>query len=375
MVNYLAEYKDRLLSFEDIGVVNKVNFVDEIIKKLPNLFKNKDVDQLSELIKQIHLTIKPGASTNVGLGEATFTIFGTAEKGKSGDLQWSGSEVEVKTNGVGGTGAVLGGDGHMNKVSSRLVSQSAYTDLQYKKFEKIINYVHLVKTYADEQKIELATQALDNVKKQIDNAKVTIPTTLAKGIRDADINTFFNTYLTKSYTPLTRGTSNITYYTALIDNLTQKMDKAGQKKTNLPSQIASLFSDNNDVSEYIKIFSELKTYSHTKHNLKKDLTKFFSDRDHTQFNPTTNYNNFQRLVGTIAIICYQETIGFDYLTAGNDVKFTMVAINCQEPSIEKIYSQLEKVPDVVFDIDIDVFEGGKFRSQTVFAKSPRIKLI
>jgi len=52
----------------------------------------------------------------------------------------------------------------------------------------------------------------------------------------------------------------------------------------------------------------------------------------------------------------------------------MAAINTKEPSIEKIYSQLEEVPEITFDVDIDAFEGGKFRSQTVFAKSPRIIL-
>ena len=52
----------------------------------------------------------------------------------------------------------------------------------------------------------------------------------------------------------------------------------------------------------------------------------------------------------------------------------MVAFDCKDPNLEKIYSQLERVPEVKFDLDIDVFEGGKFRSQTVFAKSPRIIL-
>jgi len=375
LINYLANFKDRLLSFEDIGVLKVVDFVEAIINKLPQQFKDNNVDQLSDLIKQVHLTIKPGASTSVGLGEGTFTIFGTAKKGTSGDLQWSGSEVEIKTNGTGNTGAVLGGDGHMNKVSSRLVSQSVYTDLQYEKFRKLIDYIQLIKTYADEQKIELAEQALDKVKKEIKTVGVKLPMNLSSGIANADVATFFNTYLTKNYAPLSRGSSNVTYYTGLLDNLNQKMETAGNKKVNLPSQIASLFSDGgNESSEYVKIFSELKTYSHSKHNFRKELTEFFKERDYTQFNPKVNYSSFQRLVGTIAIICYQETVGFDYLTAGNDNKFTMVAINTKEPSIENIYSQLEQVPEIKFDVDIDAFEGGKFRSQTVFAKSPRIIL-
>ena len=52
----------------------------------------------------------------------------------------------------------------------------------------------------------------------------------------------------------------------------------------------------------------------------------------------------------------------------------MVALDCKDPNLEKIFSQLEAVPGIKFDLNIDVFEGGKFRSQTVFAKSPRIIL-
>lgn len=375
LINYLAKFKDRLLSFEDIGINTVTNFVDAIINKLPEEFRKTDTNTLRSIIEEIHLNIRPGASTNVGLGEATFSIFGTATKGKSGDLQWSGEEVEIKTNGVGGSGAVLGGDGHINKISSRLVSQSAYTDLQYEKFQKLINYFQLVKDYADQQKVELAEQAYEKAKKMLGDTGVNLPKNLKTGIEKAGLYEFFNTYLTKSFTPLARGASNITYYTGVLDNLNSKMETAGKKQTNLPSQIASLFSDNgDDIENYVKIFSELKTYSHTKHNLRKDLLQFFKDRDFTQFNPRSNYENFQRLVGAIAIICYQETIGFDYLTAGNDNKFTCAAINCKEPTVEKIFSQLEKVPEIQFDIDIDVFEGGRFKSQTVFAKSPRIIL-
>lgn len=375
LINYLAKFKDRLLSLEDLGVLKVTNFVDAIIDKLPRQFKENDRGGLENLIKDIHLNIKPGASTNVGLGEATFSIFGTAKKGKSGDLQWSGEEVEIKTNGVGGSGAVLGGDGNMNKISSRLVAQSAYTDLQYEKFQKLINYFQLVKDYADQQKMELADQAYAKAKAMLNKSGVSIPTNLKSGIDKADLYGFFNTYLTKSFTPSSRGGSQLTYYTAIMQNLEHKMSTAGRKQTNLPSQIASLFSDKgDDMENYVKVFSELKTYAHTKHNLRKDLQQFFKDRDYTQFNPRNNYDNFQRLVGAIAIICYQETIGFDYLTAGNDNKFTTVIINCKEPSVEKIYSQLEKVPEVQFDVNIDVFEGGRFKSQTVFAKSPRIIL-
>jgi hypothetical protein len=92
------------------------------------------------------------------------------------------------------------------------------------------------------------------------------------------------------------------------------------------------------------------------------------------FDPKTNYQNFSRLVGSIAIISYQEHIGFNYITAGNDRTFNIAVINCESGNISDVYNQLLSIPEVQFDLDIDVYEGGAFKSQTVFAKSPRIIL-
>ena len=91
------------------------------------------------------------------------------------------------------------------------------------------------------------------------------------------------------------------------------------------------------------------------------LNTFFESNNFADFNPKTNYNNFQRLVGAIALVCYQEKIGFDYITAGNDDKMTMVVFDMKNPSVSNIYSQLDNVPQVTFDLNIDVYEGGSFK--------------
>ncbi len=149
--------------------------------------------------------------------------------------------------------------------------------------------------------------------------------------------------------------------------------KANQEK-NLPSQLASLLGADATVEDYIKVFSEMKTYKSTKTDMVPQLVQFFKSYNYADFSPKTNYNNFQRLVGAIAIICYQEKIGFDYLTAGNDDKMTMAILNTQNPTILPIYKQLEDCPEISFDLNIDVYEGGSYRSQTTIAKGPRIRL-
>ncbi len=52
----------------------------------------------------------------------------------------------------------------------------------------------------------------------------------------------------------------------------------------------------------------------------------------------------------------------------------MAIFDMQNPSVSSTYAQLNDVPEVTFDLNIDVYEGGSFKSQTVIAKSPRIKL-
>ena len=102
--------------------------------------------------------------------------------------------------------------------------------------------------------------------------------------------------------------------------------------------------------------------------------EFFNQYDYTKFSPRRNYDNFQRLVGAISLVCYQEKLGFDFITAGNDDKMTMAVFNMQSPSVVNVYKQLDQVPQVSFDLQIDVYERGSYKSQTVIAKSPRIKL-
>ena len=159
----------------------------------------------------------------------------------------------------------------------------------------------------------------------------------------------------------------------LLARLMYDIKKGGELGTNLPGQLASLLGADATVDDYVKVFSEMRTYSDAS-DITSQLSTFFESNNFADFNPKSNYNNFQRLVGAIAIVCYQEKIGFDYLTAGNDDKMTMVVFDAKNPTVSSIYSQLNDVPEVTFDLNIDVYEGGSFKSQTVIAKSPRIKL-
>ena len=134
LLAYLAENKKELYSLADIRRGEVFSFLDGIVNKLPQEFK---VEGLDDYIRQVHMTVVPKAATSVGLGEGTFTIFGTATKGDSGDLQWGGLEVEIKTNGKDNSGAILGGDGYLNKVTDRLEGVLDYENLkggQIKKF-------------------------------------------------------------------------------------------------------------------------------------------------------------------------------------------------------------------------------------------------
>jgi len=383
LLKYLAEQKDRLLDFSQIGVTRIVDFVDLIVNILPDKF-NENGNNLANFIKNVHLNIRPGASTSVGLGEATFAIFGTAKKGRSGDLQWSGSEVEIKTNGTSGSGAVLGGDGHINKVSERIARSSTYTDLGTERINRTLKSIETIKDLyishlnngGDENDPDLEKQydkIKDNFRKIGSRGKKGL-SKLYKTAIATSLNAAFNTPITKDFRPTNRNTNN-RLINSIISDLNAKKNITVNAATNLPSQIAALFSESgDDLNTYVNIFSDLKTYNTSFQNGKEQLKNFFSSRDFSEFNPKENYELFERLIGAIAIIGYQEHIKFDYLTAGNDENFTMVALDCKDPNLEKIFSQLEAVPEIKFDLNIDVFEGGKFRSQTVFAKSPRIIL-
>ena len=137
--------------------------------------------------------------------------------------------------------------------------------------------------------------------------------------------------------------------------------------------MASFFGPEATKEDYIKVFSEFKTYADAS-DITDQVTTFFNQYDYTNFSPRSNYDNFQRLVGAISLVCYKEKLGFDFITAGNDDKMTTVMFDMRNSSITNIYKQLDQVPNVSFDLQIDVYVDGSYKSQTVIAKSPRIKL-
>ncbi len=380
LTDHLATKKDTLLKLSDCPVGKVFNFTQAIASKLPKEFVNED---LNVFIQNVHLNVIPKAATGVGLGESTFSLFGTAQKGSSGDLQWDGSEVEIKTNGPNkGSGAILGGDGNINKISDRLEAKSDYVNLNANTYERYKDQlVELINTYTSQGKEQ--AQALynqfvkgsDQLKSLLKNGKITA---LLDNVKD--VEQFMNTVLSSSsFQPLAKQNGSVGVNpdnllpNRLLARLMYDIKKNSELETNLPGQLASMLGADATVEDYVKVFSEMKTYSDSS-DITDQLNTFFESYNATDFNPKSNYNNFQRLVGTIAIICYQEKIGFDYLTAGNDDKMTMAIFNTQNPSITNLYKQLEDVPEVTFDLNIDTYEGGSYRSQTVIAKSPRIKL-
>ena len=329
------------------------------------------------------MNVIPKAATGVGLGESTFSLFGTAQKGSSGDLLWDGSQVEIKTNGPNkGSGAILGGDGHINKITDRLEAKSDYVNLNANTYERYKDeLVELINTYTSQGKEQ--AQALynqfvkgsDQLKSLLKNGKITALLDNTK-----DVEQFMNTVLSSnSFQPLAKQNGSVGVNpdnllpNRLLARLMYDIKKGSEQGTNLPGQLASLLGADATVDDYVKVFSEMKTYGDNS-DITDQLSTFFQSYNFADFNPKTNYNNFQRLAGAIALICYQEKTAFDYITAGNDDKMTMAIFDMQNPSITSVYKQLEDVPEVTFDLNIDVYEGGSFKSKTVIAKSPRIKL-
>jgi len=371
LINYLAENKQKLLTLGSVATGGVVNFVDAIIKILPQVFRTNGLDSF---IKQVHLNVSPGASTGVGLGEGTFSIFGTATKGKSGDLQWDGSEVEIKTNGSSNAGAVLGGDGFMNKITGRLNYIGDYTPLSVSNLKALEKDLTAAKQAFD-SKSSVAKATFDKFKSTFNKNKLFQSEKLNSLVKNINMDDFFTKGITKDFTFTTKPTSNAqTPYLALVNRIKNDMEKSTKVGTNLPSQISSLLPDDSNVEHYVEVFSNLRTYENPSFNIKSILTSFFKTHPPLDFNPRVNYKNFSNLVGSIAIMCYKQHLGFDYITAGNDKKFTMVVINCKDNSLDSIYNQVSNTPELEFDINIDVYEGGAFKSQTVFAKSPRIIL-
>lgn len=380
LTDHLATKKDTLLKLSDCPVGKVFNFTQAITSKFPKEFVNED---LNVFIQNVHLNVIPKAATGVGLGESTFSLFGTAQKGSSGDLLWDGSQVEIKTNGPNkGSGAILGGDGHINKITDRLEAKSDYVNLNANTYERYKDeLVELINTYTSQGKEQ--AQALynqfvkgsDQLKSLLKNGKITALLDNTK-----DVEQFMNTVLSSnSFQPLAKQNGSVGVNpdnllpNRLLARLMYDIKKGSEQGTNLPGQLASLLGADATVDDYVKVFSEMKTYGDAS-DITDQLSTFFQSYNFADFNPKTNYNNFQRLAGAIALICYQEKTAFDYITAGNDDKMTMAIFDMQNPSITSVYKQLEDVPEVTFDLNIDVYEGGSFKSKTVIAKSPRIKL-
>lgn len=380
LTDHLATKKDTLLKLSDCPVGKIFNFTQAIASKFPKEFVNED---LNVFIQNVHLNVIPKAATGVGLGESTFSLFGTAQKGSSGDLLWDGSQVEIKTNGPNkGSGAILGGDGHINKITDRLEAKSDYVNLNANTYERYKDeLVELINTYTSQGKEQ--AQALynqfvkgsDQLKSLLKNGKITALLDNTK-----DVEQFMNTVLSSnSFQPLAKQNGSVGVNpdnllpNRLLARLMYDIKKGSEQGTNLPGQLASLLGADATVDDYVKVFSEMKTYGDNS-DITDQLSTFFQSYNFADFNPKTNYNNFQRLAGAIALICYQEKTAFDYITAGNDDKMTMAIFDMQNPSITSVYKQLEDVPEVTFDLNIDVYEGGSFKSKTVIAKSPRIKL-
>lgn len=378
LTEHLATKKDTLLKLADLPVGQVIPFAQAIASKLPAEFINAE---LNVFIQNVHLNVIPKAATGVGLGESTFSLFGTAAKGQSGDLQWDGSEVEIKTNGPNkGSGAILGGDGYINKITDRLEAKSDYINLnsntlqRYK--DELIELINVYKSTGPEQ----AQAKFNEFKKGADQLKNLFKNPSLNAIIDGtdDVQEFMNTQLSKSgFKKMGRQLPNPNpadlVPNRLLARIDQGIEKGNNTGTNLPGQLASLLGADASVEVYVKVFSEMRTYADAS-DITSQLNDFFKSNNFADFNPKTNYNNFQRLVGAIALVCYQEKIGFDYITAGNDDKMTMVVFDMRTPTVSNIYSQLDNVPEVTFDLNIDVYEGGSFKSQTVIAKSPRIKL-
>lgn len=371
LVNYLADNKSKLLGLGELGIGVYVNFVDAIIKKLPQEFKTEGLDGF---IKQVHLSVTPGASTNVGLGEGTFSIFGTASKGRSGDLQWDGKEVEIKTNGTVNAGAVLGGDGFMNKITARMQYIGDYEPLNLSNLKALENDLNAAKQAFD-SKSNTSKAAFDKFKSTFNKNKLFQSDKLNGLIKSISMEDFFTKPITSDFTFTNRpGKIARNAYSAIIERIKADSDKYKKAGTNLPSQISSLLPDDSNINQYVDVFDNLRTYENVSINLKSQLQSFFKTHSPVEYNPRVNYKNFSNLVGAIAILCYKDHLGFDFITAGNDKKFTMVVIDCQSKNLQAIYDQVSKIPELEFDLNIDVFESGAFKSQTVFAKSPRIVL-
>ena len=211
------------------------------------------------------MNVVPKAATSVGLGEGTFTIFGTATKGKSGDLQWGGLEVEVKTNGKDNSGAILGGDGYLNKVTDRLEGVLDYENLRggeikkYKdQFENIGRVYNDNKEQAEKLFIEFKRNA-GPLLQMLRNKKI------ENALQDFNIDQLFSLQLNRDFSIRHRQSpvpdAETSLYNMLSNRLVKEIDKAGKLGTNLPGQISTFITDDLTQDDYVRIFSEFKTYA------------------------------------------------------------------------------------------------------------------
>ena len=381
LIAYLSKNKNKLLNLKDIHSNSVVNFVDVIINSLPEEFR-QDRENLYEFIANIHRNVTPGASTGVGLGEGTFSIFGTATKGKSGDLQWDGKEVEIKTNGFPkGSGAILGGDGTFNKVGVELEKLKPEMNARYRnryvssleRLEELVDQI--VSTDDENTYLPLINQMQEIISQNDFTSLATVSKT--KGL----YNTLMIVKSPKDFQRMVKGDMNFraaggttTLYQAIKSHIQKRIEKLNSMKQGWSSQIYTYMSLAENEEEVIAGFNAIRSYVDC--DMTSEIKQFFSKRGVNNFLPDVNYTNFRRLVGAISLRCYSRKLDFDIITAGNDDSLTMAFIRCKGENLTSIYNQLESMPRVDFDLEIDAQDlgSGSVRTQTIIAKSPRMLL-
>lgn len=386
LVAYLSKNKSKLLSLKQLHSNTVVNFADVIIESLPDEFKT-DRENLYDFIAQLHRNIKPGAATGVGLGEGTFSIFGTATKGSSGDLKWDGQEVEIKTNGYSDAekkirGAILGGDGTFNKVGVELEKlkpemSDRYRNRYVSAMEALDQLVDQIVATEDKNVYTNLIKRMQDIISQYEFTSLaivdkTVP--LSKTLMMVKSPGDFQRMIKKTDMAFRASGGTTTLYQAVKTHIQQRIEKLGNMQQGWSSQINTYLSLAQNEEEIVAGFNAIRSYNEC--DMTSELKQFFTKRNSNDFLPEVNYINFKRLVGAISIRCYHNKLGFDILTAGNDVNMTMAFIKCTGVNLTGIYDQLESVPSIDFDLEVDTQDLGTVsaRTQTSIAKSPRIQL-
>ena len=221
LLKYLAENKKSLLNIKSFGVGKVRNFIDLIKQSLPGELVRNGID---DVIKQVHNNVIPKASTGVGRGESTFTFFGTAVKGRSGDLNWGGFELEIKTGGNSNQGAILGGDDYLNKVSDRLKSVTSYTHLK-------ISDLNMIENAVNKAVAGIATKGSKDFEKFKDlyrKKKVFKSEKLNNAILKSNLDNFINQQVTKDFGVVVKPNpkGGTTLHTALLDRIQEEKQRA-----------------------------------------------------------------------------------------------------------------------------------------------------